>query len=380
MLVSCLLVFMTQMATTIYLPSLPAVERQFGISRSFAALSVSLFVIAAALPVLLWGRAAERYGRRAAVLAALALFVVASVLLALNTSAPGLLVLRSLQGVGAGGAAILARIIVRDLGDGEVLARRLSVLSIAFVAALGGGQFLGGLIGKYSHWQTGFVVLAVVGSIGALATTTLTLEPKQGRGRQSGATRLYLQILTTPAFLRPTVAAGLGFATIVLLQEVAPFVFQRDFGLSVDAYGNVGLLFGLSYFSGALVVNRWSASIGSAKLMRGGALVMTGSGVLLVGLWILPGLPLTAAMVTFIALYCVTTFGQAALFPSGMAVAVTSVQGNGAYAVALCGFAAQSIAGLVTSLAVVLHDNVTWASVATAMSALAYLLVRRSAR
>lgn len=137
MLVSCLLVFMTQMATTIYLPSLPAVERQFGISRSFAALSVSLFVIAAALPVLLWGRAAERYGRRAAVLAALALFVVASVLLALNTSAPGLLVLRSLQGVGAGGAAILARIIVRDLGDGEVLARRLSVLSIAFVAALG---------------------------------------------------------------------------------------------------------------------------------------------------------------------------------------------------------------------------------------------------
>jgi len=135
--VGCLLVFMTQMATTIYLPSLPAVERELGISRSYAALSVSLFVIAAAAPVLLWGRAAERYGRRTAVLASLALFVVASALLTVNTSAAGLLILRSLQGIGAGGAAILARIFVRDLGDGEVLARRLSVLSIAFVVALG---------------------------------------------------------------------------------------------------------------------------------------------------------------------------------------------------------------------------------------------------
>jgi MFS transporter, DHA1 family, multidrug resistance protein len=377
-LVGCLLVFMTQMATTIYLPSLPAVERELGISRSYAALSVSLFVIAAAAPVLLWGRAAERYGRRTAVLASLALFVVASALLAVNTSAAGLLILRSLQGIGAGGAAILARIFVRDLGDGEALARRLSVLSIAFVVALGGGQFLGGLIGRYSHWQMGFVVLAVVGTLGALGTLTLPLQGAQNR--LASTNRIYLCILTTPAFLLPTVAAGLGFATIVLLQEVAPFVFQQHFGLSVDGYGNVGLLIGLSYFAGAMTVNRLAASAGSARLMRVGALVMTGAGVVLVTLWLLPGIPLAAALVVFIVLYCVTTFGQAALFPSSMAVAVTSVKGNGAYAVALCGFFAQSIAGITASLAVVLHNNVTWACVATALSAAAYLLVRRSGR
>ncbi len=378
MLVACLLVFMTQMATTIYLPSLPAVERELGISRSYAALSVSLFVIAAAAPVLLWGRAAERYGRRTAVLASLALFIVASALLAVNTSAAGLLILRSLQGIGAGGAAILARIFVRDLGDGEVLARRLSVLSIAFVVALGGGQFVGGLIGKYSHWQMGFAVLAVVGTVGALGTLTLPLAP--GQNRLAGTSRIYLCILTTPAFLLPTVAAGLGFATIVLLQEVAPFVFQQHFGLSVDGYGNVGLLIGLSYFAGALTVNRLAASAGSARLMRVGALIMTGSGLLLITLWLLPGIPLVAALVVFIVLYCVTTFGQAALFPSSMAVAVTSVKGNGAYAVALCGFLAQSIAGITASLAVVLHHNLTWAAVATTLSAVAYLLVRRGGR
>ncbi|MFG3310206.1 MFS transporter [Streptomyces wuyuanensis] len=379
MLVGCLLVFTAQMATTVYLPSLPAVQHDLGVSRSFAALSVSLFVIGAAAPVVLWGRAADRYGRRASVLAALALFVASSALLALNTSAWGLLVLRSVQGIGAGGAAIIVRIFVRDLGGGDALARRLSVLSIAFVTALGGGQFLGGLIGTYAHWQAGFVVLAVVGSAGALGAATLPLHPGKGRAEQTGMIRIYLRILTVPAFLKPTVAGGLGFATIVLLQEVAPFVFQDQFDLSVDAYGNVGLLFGLAYFAGAVMVNRLVASAGSGRLMRIGTLIMTGSGLLLIVLWLLPGVPLTAALVLFTALYCAVTFGQAALFPSSMAVAVSAVKDHGAYAVALCGFLAQSIAGVVATFAVLLHTNLVWAGVAAALSALAYALVRRDA-
>nr|WP_184906388.1 MFS transporter [Amycolatopsis umgeniensis] len=367
MAVACLVVFTAQMATTIYLPSLPAIERDFAVSRSFAALSVSLFVIGAAAPVVLWGWVAGRLGRRTAMLAALGLFVVSSAVLIGNTSPTWLLILRSLQGIGAGGAAIVARIAVRDLGDGDALAKRLSVLSIAFVTALGGGQFVGGLIGG---WQGGFAVLTAAGVICVAGTLTIPLA--RGRVEKTGV----LRILTVPAFLRPTIAAGLGFATIVLLQEVAPFVFQQHFGLSVDQYGSLGLLFGLAYFGGALLVNRLASSKGSPWLTRAGALVMTGAGALTVALWLLPGIPLTAALVTFIALYCGTTFGQAALFPSSMAVAVSTVPGHGAQAVALCGFLAQSIAGVAATLAVLLHENLVWASVATGLSLAAFLLVR----
>ncbi len=377
MAIACVVVFMAQMATTIYLPSLPVIEHDFGVSRSFAALSVSLFVIGAAAPVVLWGRAADRYGRRGAMLAALGLFVAASAVLIVNTSPAWLLILRSLQGIGAGGAAIIARIAARDLGGGDALAKRLSVLSIAFVTALGGGQFLGGLIGD---WQIGFAVLTVVGVICVIGTLTLSLDPGRGREETTGMVRIYFRILTTRAFLLPTVAAGLGFATIVLLQEVAPFVFQRHFGLSVTEYGNVGLLIGLAYFGGALLVNRLAGGKGSSWLMRAGALVMTGAGALTVALWLLPGIPLTASLVTFIALYCGITFGQAALFPSSMAVAVSEVPGHGAYAVALCGFVAQSIAGVAATFAVLLHENIVWASAATGLSLLAFLLVRVRAR
>ncbi|WP_340683102.1 hypothetical protein LCL61_31340 [Amycolatopsis coloradensis] len=128
----------------------------------------------------------------------------------------------------------------------------------------------------------------------------------------------------------------------------------------MDQYGGLGLLFGLAYFAGALV--------------------MTGAGLLTIVLWLLPAIPFTAAFVTFVALCCGTTFGQAALFPSSMAVAVSEVSGYGAYAVALCGFVAQSIAGVAATFAALLHENVVWASVATVLSLAAFLLVRVRAR
>lgn len=111
-------------------------------------------------------------------------------------------------------------------------------------------------------------------------------------------------------------------------------------------------------------MNRLAGRKGTPWLMRAGALLMTAAGLLTIVLWLVPAIPLTAAFVTFVALYCGITFGQAALFPSSMAVAVSEVPAYGAYAVALCGFVAQSIAGVA----------------ATVLSLTAFLLVRVRAR
>ncbi|MET7511217.1 MFS transporter [Streptomyces albidoflavus] len=375
----CLLVLTAQMATTLHLPSLPAVARDLGVSRSYAGLSVSLFVVGAAAPVLFWGKAADRYGRRAAALAALALFTGAGLLLATELPPAGLLVARCVQGAGAGGAAIVARIFVRDLGGGDALARRLSLLSVAFVAALGGGQFLGGLIGAYAHWRTGFLVLAGLGLGCALAVATLPLEPGRPRPEGHAATGVYLRLLRQPSFLRPTAAGGLGFAVIVLLQEVAPFLYQRQLGVSTEGYGRVGLLLGAAYCAGALLVNRLAASAGARRLMRVGALVMAASGGLTVCLWLLPALPAPATFTVFTVLYGAITFGQAALFPSSMAVAADGARDDSAYAIALGGFLAQSVAGVVAVGAVFLHHNLVWAAVVTGLGCLAWLLVREGA-
>jgi DHA1 family bicyclomycin/chloramphenicol resistance-like MFS transporter len=374
MLLACLLVFTAQMATTVYLPSLPAVAAEFDISRSYAALSVSLFVVGAAVPVVAWGALADRYGRREALLASLVLFVATSAALTVVASPVWLLVLRTFEGVGAGGAAIIARIVVRDRSTGDVLARRLAVLSIAFITALGGGQFIGGLIGRHTDWGVGFAVLAVLGVLAGLGAFTVPMEPG-GPRREGGAAGVYLALLRRPAFLAPAVAGGLGFAVIVLLQETAPFTFQHRFDLTVDQYGTVGLLFGLAYFAGAFLVNRIVVRTGKARLMRGGALVMTAAGAGMVALWLL-GLPQGTALAVFTALYFIATFGQSVLFPNSMAAAVSEVAG-GPHAVALCGCLQQSIAGVAAAFVVFLHHELAWSSAALVLAAAAWLLVRR---
>ncbi|HIE1308573.1 TPA: MFS transporter [Serratia marcescens] len=376
MTLACLLVFMAQMATTVYLPSLPTVMRELAMSRRATELSISIFVIGAALPVLFWGAAADRFGRRAPLTLSLLLFIGCSGLLALCSNGAQLLALRALQGVGAGGAAIIARIIVRDNWSGDELARRLSVLSIAFITALGGGQFVGGLLSQYSHWQMGFVLMGATGLAILALMATLPLEAGCDRGPRPAMTATYFAILQRPGFFWPACVGGLGFATTVTLQEVSPFVMQQGFGLNVTAFGALGLVIGIAYFSGALTVNRTVARVGGKKLMQTGSGIVALATVAILILWwsgILAGL---SGMALFIALYCLTIFGQAVLFPNSMAMAVSDAKEYGAYAMALCGFLQQCLAGVAAAGAVLLEHHGLWALAIAVLGLAGWLMVK----
>ncbi|BEO64080.1 MFS transporter [Serratia marcescens] len=376
MTLACLLVFMAQMATTVYLPSLPTVMRELTMSRRATELSISIFVIGAALPVLFWGAAADRFGRRAPLTLSLFLFIGCSGLLALCSNGAELLTLRALQGVGAGGAAIIARIIVRDNWSGDELARRLSVLSIAFITALGGGQFIGGLLSQYSHWQMGFVLMAATGLTVLALMVTLPLEAGRARGPRPAMAATYFAILRRPGFFWPACVGGLGFATTVTLQEVSPFVMQQGFGLNVTAFGALGLVIGIAYFSGALTVNRTVACVGGKKLMQTGSGIVALATAAILLLWwsgVLAGL---SGMVVFIALYCLTIFGQAVLFPNSMAMAVSDAKEYGAYAMALCGFLQQCLAGAAAAGAVLLEHHGLWALAIALLGLAGWLMVK----
>ncbi|OJA56456.1 MFS transporter [Burkholderia ubonensis] len=380
MALACLIVFMAQMATTVYLPSLPIVMRELTMTQGSAELSISAYVIGAALPVLFWGAAAERWGRRAPLLISLLLFAASSLLLASCTSAPALLVLRAIQGIAGGGAAIIARIIVRDNWRGDELARRLSVLSIAFITALGGGQFIGGLIGQYSHWQAGFVLMAVTAALAIGISYSLPLKAGRRAAVMSGMAGTYRAVLRRPGFLWPACAGGLGFAATVTLQEVSPFVFQEHFKLPVTGFGSIGLLIGVAYFSGAMLVNRLVSRLGGVRLMHAGATLLALATTLMLVSWLGGLLNHFAGLWIFIALYCLTIFGQAVLFPNSMATAVSDAHEYGAHAMALCGFLQQGLAGIAATAAVLLHHDGAWTLAVFVLGVLTLLQVKLKVR
>ncbi|TDR82919.1 MFS transporter [Paludibacterium purpuratum] len=357
---ACLVVFMAQMATTVYLPSLPEVARDLALRQSQVELSISLFVLAAALPLLFWGRAADAYGRRAPLLGSLALFLLSSLGLAFCTTLTQLLCLRVVQGMAAGGATIVGRILVRDYWQGNELARRLSLLSMAFICALGGGQFVGGLIARYAHWPLGFGLMALVALLALGLTLAVPIEPVATAKADAGwhAVRC---LLARRRYVLPACVGGLGYAVLVTLQESSPFVFRHDFSLGAAAFGSLGLLFALSYLAGSLRVHRQALRLGAPRLLVRGALQVGLAGLaiwLLMGVWHAPGL---VGLLLFVLLYGLAVFGQAVLFPNSMALAVDEGRDQGGMAMALCGFLQQMLAGAAGMLALVLPHGAGWA-------------------
>lgn len=352
LLLSCSLVLMAQMSTTLYLPALPLVASELNISRYGAELSISLFVFGAALPVIYWGHAAEKYGRKSALSLALLLFIGACLSLYVAQSLTQLLLARVIQGAAAGGAAIIARIVIRDYWSGDALAQKLSLLSMAFIAALGLGQFVGSLLTRYSDWRIGFLLLALIALLALLTTSRFPLKGPAQPQHTPGASTHYLTILQDKGFLVPCVQGGLGFATIVTLQQASPFVFAETLDLSSQWFGVFGLAIGLVYLLGSLHVKRHVTRIGSQPMLRRGAYCVALGALLMLGLWLLSDtLPPHVLTGGYLALYLVIIWGQAVIFPNSMSLAASHSAHSGARSIALCGFLQQSMAGVAAMLA-----------------------------
>lgn len=362
LLLSCSLVLMAQMSTTLYLPALPLVASELNISRYGAELSISLFVFGAALPVIYWGHAAEKYGRKSALSLALLLFIGACLSLYVAQSLTQLLLARVIQGAAAGGAAIIARIVIRDYWSGDALAQKLSLLSMAFIAALGLGQFVGSLLTLYSDWRIGFLLLALIALLALLTTSRFPLKgPAQPQHAPGAFSTHYLTILQDKGFLVPCVQGGLGFATIVTLQQASPFVFAETLDLSSQWFGVFGLAIGLVYLLGSLHVKRHVTRIGSQPMLRRGAYCVAMGALLMLGLWLLSDtLPPHVLTGGYLALYLVIIWGQAVIFPNSMSLAASHSAHSGARSIALCGFLQQSMAGVAAMLAGGANQSHSW--------------------
>lgn len=364
MLTACTAVAAAQMATTIYLPSMPALGADIGASDATLQLSVAVFVVFAALPVVAWGRAAERFGRVPAFAAAGLCFILASAGLALITNASELLGLRVVQAIGAGGIAVVARMMIKDLFSGAELARQLSLLSMAFVVALGGGQVVGGVITSTVGWRYGFAVLAVLAAVPVALALRISLPRPEAKSPVKGTVR---RLIGDRVFVASAVAGGIGFAIIVMIQQKSAFIFVDRFSLQPWVFGLFGVLYGAAYLAGATYVRRTVRRVGARAMMRQGAWIMLAGCVLITVVWLFD-LHRAIALPIFLAGYVATTFGQATLFPNSAAHAVSHLVSGAAIAVTWCALIQQGLAGVASLAGPSLTGLIAWSIAITVLA------------
>lgn len=356
LLVTCSTVFLAQLGMSIYLPALPEMARHLSAEASQVSWGLAVYLIGMALPMLFWGSLGQRIGRKPVLLAALGIYGLSNLALPLGQTLESFLFFRLLQGIGASGISVMARVLIRDSFRGDLLAKALSWISISFVVALGIGQYLGSIIQVALGWPAifyglGTVSLVMAGIVARVALPVLTDESSPASSWSS-----YRRIVCHRAFLLPALAGGLGYGVIIAFNTAAPLILQGPFNWSAVEYGLLGWPISAAYFLGALGVNRFVLRTGQHWLMTlGVGLVLAGSAVMLLG-----SVAGTSVALLFWLPYCFAVFGQSLNYPISLSLANDGSPVGGAYAMALSGFIHQLMAAVIGGIASLIASQQAW--------------------
>ncbi|MFJ7282098.1 MFS transporter [Pseudomonas sp. NPDC099000] len=356
LLVTCSTVFLAQLGMSIYLPALPDIARDLSAEASQVSWGLAVYLIGMALPMLFWGSLGQRLGRKPVLLAALGIYGLGNLALPLSQTLESFLLWRLVQGIGASGISVMARVLIRDSFRGDLLAKALSWLSISFVVALGIGQYLGSIIQVALGWSAIFYLLGGVSLLMALVVSRVSFPLLVEDHVLSSAWPSYWRILRDRAFLLPALTGGLGYGVIIAFNTAAPLILQGPFNWSAVEYGLLGWPISAAYFLGALGVNAFVIRTGRYWLMTAGVgLVLGGCAVMLLG-----SLAGTSVALLFWLPYCFAVFGQSLNYPISLALANDGSPVGGAYAMALSGFIHQLMAAIIGAIASLIASQQAW--------------------
>ncbi|KAF2650028.1 MFS general substrate transporter [Lophiostoma macrostomum CBS 122681] len=159
------------LTATIYLPLLPLLRKHFQTSAQAINLTLTLYIVFQAISPALFGPLSDTHGRRPLFLLTLAVYVLGNVGLAINESSfVALLLLRSVQSLGASAAYAISFGVVADVCVPSDRGRMLGPISIALNLGTCVGPVVGGAVAYTSgtyHWV--FWALVLVGSFLLLA-------------------------------------------------------------------------------------------------------------------------------------------------------------------------------------------------------------------
>ena len=332
------LITISLMGIDLCLPSLPAIGAHFKAPESGTQLTLTSFLLGFGLMQAIYGPLSERHGRRRIMMIGLVVAAFGNALSALATGMAFLVVSRFIAGAGSSVIWVLQRSIMRDVFvDRAEMTRFASHIAATWAITLAAAPILGGYIQTYLGWRYQFLLLAILCGLAtgtvwkALTETKAPGSPLDGTIRIIG--RGYLQLGTNLRFLKYVVLCSLAFGVIMAYNVLGPFIFMGHYRLSPVHFGWLGILVSFTYFLTTLFNSRFGPRFDTDNLLKTGAALMLGGGILLVALEAAPVgnplLPMPAIMA------CIVGMGLAC--PNATVGAMSTIHGHFGLASSLFG-------------------------------------------
>jgi len=348
------------LTTDMYLPSLPDIAHKLGASTAQVQLTISSYLIGFALGQIVYGPVSDRHGRKPVLIAAVALYSVATLVCALSTSIEMLIVARFVQALGGSGGIVLVRAIVRDLYSGARAGRELSLIGAVMALAPVFAPLAGGVLQTASGWRSVFVVLFCAGLAGAVIVWPLMPETLKQRAAEPLSLRsmldTYRAVARNPAYLAYLGLASTSFAGLFSWISGSSFVLQYLYGLTPFQFGAAFAVGSLGYMIGTSYAVRLVMRLGIDRVLGIGCAAMAAGGLGMVGS-IAFGLTSAASVVVPMAVYL---GGMGMVLPQSLAGAMTPFPERAGAASALLGFVQQTASALCGALVGMLLGRSAW--------------------
>jgi len=338
------------LAIDTYLPSMPAIGAEFGVGPVAVQQTLSVFLFTFAFMMLFYGTLSDSFGRRPVILAALAVYTLASVGAALAPSFGWLLVFRALQGLSAGAGSVIGQAIVQDRFSGPQAQRMMSHIMMVFGLAPAIAPILGGWLHVTFGWRSSFVFLAVFGAAMILLVMKMLPESLPADKRQAfhpgTIGRNYLMVLRNPQFVFLALSVGLAFSGLSLYIGSASNFVMEILGLPETAFAWMFI----PLVGGMVVGSAWGGK--RAHSSTPGRMMWTGYAVMALGVALNVGYHgLFPASVPWSVLpLFVYTFGLAVAMPAVQLTAMGLFPRNRGLASSMVGFIQMMSFALVSGL------------------------------
>ena len=284
-----------QIASTIYVPSIPAIAAGLGTTVARVQFTFVGYLLAFAISMLVVGPVSDRYGRRRVMVFGIALGVLGSIAAGLSPTIGSLIAARILQGVGLSAGMVVGRATIRDLYGENGAAQIIAGLSVVVTLLQAFAPIPGGYLQAWLGWRANFAAVAVITAL-ALALVFRHLPhtrlPDHSRSPSAGQLARtiiagYRTLIGTRRFLAYALTATGAHAGFHIFAAGAPAVLIVSFGIAPKDYGYYASLPPIGFLVGSLLSTRLTRRLGIDGLIATGSAVLIPSGFAMVALALL---------------------------------------------------------------------------------------------
>ncbi|HHF3240169.1 multidrug effflux MFS transporter [Vibrio sp. Vb2704] len=238
-----------QIVETIYSPALSSIALSFDVNHAQAAQTLSIYFLAFAIGVVVWGVLADKLGRRPTMLIGLFIYGCASLLATLTESFAVVMAARALSAFGIAVGSVVTQTMLRDAFDGQELSKVFSLMGMGISISPVVGMLLGGQLTALGGYRYVFFALFLIALV-LLAYNVIKLPETQKEQTPVRLHQLSWEMVRDARIWRSGLLVALYNIALFSYYQLGAFTFSA-LGYNSEQFGYSGMVLGLGTLLGS---------------------------------------------------------------------------------------------------------------------------------